>query len=479
MKRKSSLALAAALVAAGILCMNRLSAEAAGEQTGQEQSAETQDESIAAQEETAQPVAVQSGTCGENVTWTFDEKNGTLTISGSGEMSDMVWDGNMWIYNKPWEAFQNEIKSVKIEEGITGINSHAFADCGNLTDVTFPESLLRIGLAAFSRCRSLEDVGFPGHLTNIGMYAFSECGGLTDIVLPGNVAVDWNAFSECGNLERVIISDGIKEIGQEVFYKCTNLKEIEIPASVSKLEDRAFGDCFSLKIIYFKGGVPEFATMHLAEKGNDGPAFGVFDGVTATVYYPDDPSWNADTMKDYGGDLTWLRRLYIIAEEAGIEVTDKVYVIGSGTDATIKCSGAAEDFVSLAIDGKIVDPSDYKVESGSTVLTVLSAFLDKLSVGDHTATLNYTYGSVDTVLTVIKKTEETAPGTNPADPTKPADNSGQAGQTGSADQQTGVRKSPQTGEEQTGSTWPMTLAILGIGGTALLILKRKTAGDRS
>ena len=47
-----------------------------------------------------------------------------------------------------------------------------------------------------------------------------------------------------------------------------------------------------------------------------------------------------------------------------------------------------------------VDPSYYKVESGSTVLTVLSAFLDKLSVGDHTATLNYTYGSVDTVLTV-------------------------------------------------------------------------------
>ena len=29
-----------------------------------------------------------SGTCGENLTWNFDEATGTLTIEGSGRMED-------------------------------------------------------------------------------------------------------------------------------------------------------------------------------------------------------------------------------------------------------------------------------------------------------------------------------------------------------------------------------------------------------
>ncbi|MDO4621246.1 MAG: hypothetical protein Q4B09_11590, partial [Lachnospiraceae bacterium] len=32
--------------------------------------------------------AVEKGTCGENLTWTFDSNGGVLTISGQGEMTD-------------------------------------------------------------------------------------------------------------------------------------------------------------------------------------------------------------------------------------------------------------------------------------------------------------------------------------------------------------------------------------------------------
>lgn len=32
---------------------------------------------------------VDGGTCGDNLTWTLDE-DGTLTISGSGEMTDFI-----------------------------------------------------------------------------------------------------------------------------------------------------------------------------------------------------------------------------------------------------------------------------------------------------------------------------------------------------------------------------------------------------
>lgn len=32
--------------------------------------------------------ATYSGTCGENLRWTFDESTGTLTINGEGDLSD-------------------------------------------------------------------------------------------------------------------------------------------------------------------------------------------------------------------------------------------------------------------------------------------------------------------------------------------------------------------------------------------------------
>ena len=46
------------------------------------------------------------GTCGENLTWEFDESTGTLTISGAGEMYDYSY------YNRPWESYKDNILSL-------------------------------------------------------------------------------------------------------------------------------------------------------------------------------------------------------------------------------------------------------------------------------------------------------------------------------------------------------------------------------
>ncbi len=550
MKKKGSMILCAVLFAAGILCITPLSAEAVGEQVGQAQSTETQDGRGAVQEETIQPAADLSGTCGENLTWTFDEASGTLTISGTGKMEDYSVRG-------PWtdDSFDvildennniigvegdDKVKSVVIGDGVTSIGAYAFAYCIGLREITIPEGLASIGDGAFMECLNLKEAVLPDSVADMGHSVFSDCkslreislpdgigiidGGtfgccssLTDIVIPESVtAVDDMAFVDCVGLTKVTIPNGVTSLGVDVFAGCSNLKEIVLPDSINKIGGNAFEDCSSLtkvtipdnlniieqktfsgcsslaeivipsqvsqinggafencsslKLIYFMGKTPAFSVKVFPLKGPALPDVEPFSGVTATVYYPEDPSWNVDTMKDYGGKLTWLRHLYIISEEAGAEVTDKVYVIGSGTDAAIKCSGVAEDFVSLAIDGKIVDPSYYKVESGSTILTVLSVFLDQLAVGDHEATLNYTYGSVDTVLTIIdKETNAETPG-NTVRPTDPADGSGQ---TGTAGQQTGNRRSPQTGEAETGSALPLLSGILCVGGGAIVIRKRK------
>lgn len=84
---------------------------------------------------------------------------------------------------------------------------------------------------------------------------------------------------------------------------------------------------------------------------------------------------------------------------------DQTYALYSGEGITIRCSGALNDFVSVSVDGKTVASSNYTVKSGSTVLTFSSTYLNTLSVGDHTVTMNYKPGvymtdSVSTALTV-------------------------------------------------------------------------------
>ena len=64
--------------------------------------------------------AVATGTCGDDLTWVLDDEY-TLTISGSGAMSDYSVDEAPW-----YASYQTSIKSIVIEDGVTSIGSGAF-----------------------------------------------------------------------------------------------------------------------------------------------------------------------------------------------------------------------------------------------------------------------------------------------------------------------------------------------------------------
>lgn len=66
------------------------------------------------------------------------------------------------------------------------------------------------------------------------------------------------------------------------------------------------------------------------------------------------------------------------------------HILGGGQGLTLTCSIPLADFVSVSVDGKTVVPSNYDAKSGSTIVTLRAAYLDSLSVGKHTATLNFT-----------------------------------------------------------------------------------------
>ena len=200
---------------------------------------------------------VQSGTCGDNMTWTLDDE-GVLTITGTGWMkfhsedSEEVED----IEYTPWRAYKSLVKSVVIGDGVLNVGGCAFYCFDNLEEVSLPEGIKWIGMEAFFSCTKLTKINLPNGLTDIGSDAFSGCSSLKEITIPDTVvSIDVGAFGGCSSLTKVRVPSGVESISDSMFYGCTNLTEVILPDGITAIGDCAFQKCSSLKTINIPKGV--------------------------------------------------------------------------------------------------------------------------------------------------------------------------------------------------------------------------------
>ena len=262
-------------------------------------------------------IFAESGTCGDNLTWTYT--NGILTISGSGAMTD---------YNtSPWYGFCSSIQTVHLPNGMTSIGNNAFSHCSGLSAVTIPNSVTSIGNSAFSECKGLLFVTIPNSVISIGENAFYLCNSLTSFSIPNpqtqcgdnilfgaqsltsisvpasalntsealinyvtshlqsltviggevsesgflfithsyrtlqtldlgaatNTTLADEAFKGCYNLQSLVLPQNLTNISYMAVADCKNLQSINIPASVTEISQSAFENCRSLKTITFGG----------------------------------------------------------------------------------------------------------------------------------------------------------------------------------------------------------------------------------
>ena len=120
---------------------------------------------------------MEHGKCGKNLTWILDD-NGTLTISGKGDME------NFYNQAAPWYNKRNQIWKVIIKNGVKSIGPGAFCACKSLTSAAIPESVEVIGYGAFECCESLTSVILPKSLTTVGGGVFLGCSSLKQIYCP-------------------------------------------------------------------------------------------------------------------------------------------------------------------------------------------------------------------------------------------------------------------------------------------------------
>lgn len=146
----------------------------------------------------AQAKMGRKGSCGANARWCL-HPDGLLEIEGGGAMQNYAAKdelseafagvfGDLFSDLKrteaPWAVFQDDIRRVVVEAGITAIGENAFADCANLQTVQLPDSMSEIAWGAFSGCGALETVTLPQKLQKLGKFAFWNCSKLREIVLP-------------------------------------------------------------------------------------------------------------------------------------------------------------------------------------------------------------------------------------------------------------------------------------------------------
>ena len=195
--------------------------------------------------------AETSGSCGDNVTWSFSD--GTLTIQGTGDMRDYSFLSD----SAPWyDDFGLLIRTVRIGDGVTSIGDHTFTELMNLTSVTIPNSVTSIGDRAFHECRSLASVTIPNSVTSIGSRAFAGCWSLTSITIPNSVtSSESGAFSGCKSLTSITIPANVTSIGSLVFSSCSGLTSVTIPSNFTSIPENFFSGCKSLTSIIIPTGV--------------------------------------------------------------------------------------------------------------------------------------------------------------------------------------------------------------------------------
>ncbi len=105
--------------------------------------------------------------------------------------------------------------------------------------------------------RIIEKIIIENGITNIGNYAFCSCFKLRDITIPNSVtSIGDGAFIACSNLKNIEMPDSITSIGDRAFQLCMSLESIKIPNGVTYI-GKIFYEYVNIKNIKIPDSVIE------------------------------------------------------------------------------------------------------------------------------------------------------------------------------------------------------------------------------
>ena len=152
-----------------------------------------------------------SGQCGDNMFWSFDTTNDTLTISGTGDMYEIAaslddfWNEN-YTYEPGW--WYLPVKHIIVEEGVENLSNFAFFQGWNSyyeihETIQLPTTLEKIPEMSLMCSTAMTSLVIPEGITSLTGWPFGSFGNsfmsLTELHLPATLTeFDITTIMLCG-----------------------------------------------------------------------------------------------------------------------------------------------------------------------------------------------------------------------------------------------------------------------------------------
>ena len=264
-------------------------------------------------------MAAEDNSCGDGVTYSYDASTKTLTISvtgtGTGVMSDFTVSKTD--DNRPWASIAAEIKTVKIEEGVTSIGNNAFHGFTALTTANIPASISKLGDNIFRSDAALKNVTWaPG---------FQAPAETTD--------TDSNSQKYIGAYVPTSMFDGCTSLGEGVELSAW------LPSSFKGIGCAAFrGTAFTVDFEKWDNltyiGAYAFASMQNLK------SFTLSDKITIGIRGDSSNAFNGSKLEKMTIDVENVPKAFAPNAQFGeFQLTDKVKVI---SDSAFKGSNLTE-----------------------------------------------------------------------------------------------------------------------------------------
>ena len=179
----------------------------------------------------------------------------------------------------------NNLQTLTIGRNVTQIGSSAFADCGNLTNVTLEDGSANLIFGTGSNAETI----FSGSPINTLYLGRNICnyylGGtnsfsssrkspfynkttLQTLTVGNNISITDYSFQNCINLQTINIGNSVASVGVCAFDGCSKLSNLTIGNSVTSIGDAAFRNCSVLRDISIPKSVSSFFIGNSAFAGS-------------------------------------------------------------------------------------------------------------------------------------------------------------------------------------------------------------------
>ena len=153
---------------------------------------------------------------------------------------------------KTMELAKEELK-INEQKRISESELNANKELPNGKVLYLPKNQKTIYADVFRGNEEIVKVVLNEGLKEIGEYAFAGCINLREVVFPNNrLILRRGCFKDCISLKEIHISE-VSNICPSAFENCTSLEKVFIPNSVSNIYGKAFKNCNALKEVTFEG----------------------------------------------------------------------------------------------------------------------------------------------------------------------------------------------------------------------------------